>query len=193
MPILQSQSTNHTIYQYLRFHYQERCSVPVPTIWPIISSLGLYQDPQASTSSRPGDGCGTDSIHYIDDILILAESQEQARNHVEALVYLLQCLGFKVNQKKSVLEPAQVMEFLGFVVGTVHMELKLPLEKITKIRAELRSMVKEDQVSGRALARLVGKMNATSQVIPPAPLFHWHLQMALSATLNQHSRRLRFP
>ena len=47
-------------------------------------------------------------------------------------------------------------------------------------------MVREDQVSGRALARLVGKMNATSQVIPPAPLFYGHLQMALSATLNQH-------
>ena len=165
----------------------EMLSVPVPTIWPVIGSLGLYQDPEASTSSPPGDGCATDS-NYIDDILILAESQEQARNHAEALVYLLQCLGFKVNQKKSVLEPAQVMEFLGFTVDTVHMELKLPLEKIKKIRAESRSMVREDQVSGRALARLVGKMNATSQVIPPAPLLYRHLQMALSATLNQHSQ-----
>ena len=31
-------------------------------------------------------------------------------------------------------------------------------------------------------------MNATSQVIRPAPLFYRHLQMALSATLNQHSQ-----
>ena len=49
-------------------------------------------------------------------------------------------------------------------------------------------MLREEQVSGRALARLVGKVNATSQVIPPAPLFYRHLQMALSATLNQHSQ-----
>ena len=55
-------------------------------------------------------------------------------------------------------------------------------------------MVREDQMSGRALARLVGKMSTTSQVIPPAPLFYQHLQMALSATLNQHSQwRLWFP
>ena len=34
-------------------------------------------------------------IAYIDDILVLAESRDQARCHAEALVYLLQCLGFK--------------------------------------------------------------------------------------------------
>ena len=83
---------------------------------------------------------------------------------------------------------AQEMEFLGFTVDTVHMEQKLPVDKIKKIRAESRALLREEQVSGRALARLVGKMNATSQVIPPAPLFYRHLQMALSATLNQHSQ-----
>ena len=97
-------------------------------------------------------------------------------------MYLLQCLGFRVNQKKSVLEPAQVIEFLGLTVDTVRMELKLPVDKIKNIRAESRA------VSGRALASLVGKMNATSQVIPPAPLFYRHLQMALSRTLNTHSQ-----
>ena len=63
------------------------------------------------------------------------------------------------------------MEFLGLTVDTVQMELKLPVDKIKKICAESRAMMREEQVSGRALARLVGKMNATSQVIPPAPLF----------------------
>ena len=47
-------------------------------------------------------------------------------------------------------------------------------------------MMRVEQVTGRALAQLVGKMSATSQVIPPAPLFYRHLRMALSATLNQH-------
>ena len=131
---------------------------------------------------------GVQLIAYIDDILVLAESKEQARNHAEALVYLLQCLGFKVNQKKSILDPTQVIEFLGFTVDTVQMELKLPVDKIKNIRAESQAMMREEQVSGRVLARLVGKMNATSQVIPPAPLFYRHLQMALSATLNQHSQ-----
>ena len=38
-------------------------SIPVPTIWPVIGSLGLYQDPEANPSSPPGDGGAIDSIH----------------------------------------------------------------------------------------------------------------------------------
>ena len=64
----------------------------------------------------------------------------------------------------------------------------IPLGKMKKIRAESRAMARADQVSARALARLVGTMNATVQVIPPAPLFYHHLQMALSDTLNRSSQ-----
>ena len=178
---------HHSHHQYLRFYFHGKCyqfqclpfglsSAPwvfTKTLKPVLALLREM---------------GVRLIAYIDDILVLVESREQARRQAEALVYLLQCLGFRVNTKKSVLEPAQMLDFLGFTVDTVQMELKLPVDKIKKIRAESRAMLKEDQVSGRALARLVGKMSATSPVIPPAPLFYRHLQMALSHTLNQHSQ-----
>ena len=48
---------------------------------------------------------GVRMIVYIDDILILVETKERAQEQ-EALVYLLDCLGFIVNMKKSVLSPA---------------------------------------------------------------------------------------
>ena len=38
-------------------------SVPMPPIRPVVSSMGLYQDPQASISSPSGDGGTIDSIH----------------------------------------------------------------------------------------------------------------------------------
>ena len=72
---------------------------------------------------------------------------------------------------------AQTMEFLGVTVDTVTMELIFAMKKI---RAESHATARAEQVSVRPLERLVGKMNATSQVIPPAPLFFLHLQMALS-------------
>ena len=70
------------------------------------------------------------------------------------------------------------MEFPGLTVDTVQMEWKLPVDKIKKICVESQAMMRQEEVSGRALAQLVGKMNATSQVIPLAPLFNHHLQMA---------------
>ena len=103
-------------------------------------------------------------------------------------MYLLNCLGFIINEKKSVLEPTQSLDFLGLSVDTVTMELRLPGDKMKSIRAEARKLVREELVSARALSRLLGKMNATTLVIPPAPLFFRQLQRVLSETLNQNAQ-----
>ena len=125
-------------------------------------------------------------IAYIDNILVLAESKEQARNYAESLVYLLWCLGFRINTQKISIEAGTDNDFARAGSRQCPNGAKTPLEKIKRISAESRAMMTDKQVSGRALARLVCKMNATSQVIPPAPLFSHHLQMALSDTLNSN-------
>ena len=172
-------------HQYLRFTFQGKCYQFRCLPFGLSSAPGVFTKTLKPALALLRE-MGVRLVACIDDILVLAESTELAKSHVEALVYLFQCLGFRINQKKSVLEPAQTMEFLGLTVDTVTMELRLPLEKMKKIRAESRAMARAEQVSARALARLVGKMNATSQVIPPAPLFFCHLQMALSDTLNRN-------
>jgi len=43
-------------------------------------------------------------------------------------------------------------------------------------------------MSAHVLARLLGMMNATNNVIPPAPFFYPQLQMTLSSTLERHSQ-----
>ena len=47
------------------------------------------------------------------------------------------------------------------------MELQLPATKIKQIRAEARKTAK----TGTTMAYLLGMMNATNSVIPPAALF----------------------
>uniref|UniRef100_A0A1X7V9F4 Reverse transcriptase domain-containing protein n=1 Tax=Amphimedon queenslandica TaxID=400682 RepID=A0A1X7V9F4_AMPQE len=42
-------------------------------------------------------------VLYIDDILLMAETKKKARDQASGLVYMLQCLGFTVNIKKTVL------------------------------------------------------------------------------------------
>ena len=127
-------------------------------------------------------------IAYIDDILILAESREELERHVVALMYLLECMGYIINSKKSITNPAQTLEFLGLIVDTLSMELRLPLDKLKKICAESRKLAREQTTSACSLARLLGKMNATTPVIPPAPLFCRHLQMSLTRALEEGSQ-----
>ncbi len=83
------------------------------------------------------------------------------------------------------------MDFLGFSVNATKTKVarreneKEPGEKMKKIQAEARKLEKEERVSARALSRLIGKMNATSQVIPPTLLFYRHLQISLAQALER--------
>jgi len=115
-------------------------------------------------------------IAYIDNILILAESRELILDHVTGIRYLLECLGFIVNTKKSILNPTQVIQFLGLSVDSIAMEVKLPPIKLKQIRADARKLARQETVSTHMLAQLLGKMNATNCVLPPGPLFYCHLQ-----------------
>ena len=72
---------------------------------------------------------GVQLIAYIDDLLLLAESKDLILDQVTGVRHLLECLGFIVNIKKSILDPAQVIEFLGLSVDSLAMEIRLPLVK----------------------------------------------------------------
>ena len=124
-------------------------------------------------------------IVYIDDILILAESKELAREHVIGLIYLLENLGFVINKPKSILEPTQSIEFLGFSVNSVQQELSLPAGKVKKIRAETRHLLEGNQITARKLSQLLGRLQAATRAVPLAPLFYRKLQWALQRTLEQ--------
>ena len=46
-------------------------------------------------------------IIYIDDILVMAETESLFEDHVKAVVYLQENLGFVINHPKSELDPSQ--------------------------------------------------------------------------------------
>ena len=66
----------------------------------------------------------------------MAETRDRTREQTTGLTYILQNLGFTLNEEKVILEPTQKLEFPGFVVDTVAMEFRLPEDKLKKIRAE---------------------------------------------------------
>ena len=179
---------HQTHQKYLHFQFQEKAFRF--TCLP----FGLSSAPWVFTKTlKPALAIlrqrGVRMIAYIDDILLIAGSKDQALDHAQALVHLLESLGFIINTEKSVLTPSQTIEFLGLSVSSIDMELRLPLAKIKQIRAEARKMMRmAEPPSARTLARLLGKMNSTTCVIPPAPLFYRSLQMAFSNTLETHSQ-----
>ena len=68
--------------------------------------FGLASAPWVFTKTlRPvialGRELGMCLVVYIDDILLMAESKEKARDQANGLVYLMNCLGFTVNREKT--------------------------------------------------------------------------------------------
>ena len=75
---------------------------------------------------------GVRLVISIDDILITVETECLAREHTQALIVLLEALGFIVfivHPVKTIKTPAQEIEFLGLKILSLAQELQLQERK----------------------------------------------------------------
>ena len=66
---------------------------------------------------------GLRMIVYLDDIIVFNQTREGILRDRDSTLWLLQHLGFLINWKKSVLDPSHCMEYLGFVINSLEMNL----------------------------------------------------------------------
>ena len=60
-------------------------------------------------------------VIYIDNLLLMATTSSSLIEHIHTTLFLLETAGFIVNQKKSLLEPTQEIEFLRMVINSKEM------------------------------------------------------------------------
>ena len=65
------------------------------------------------------------SVVYMDDSYLQGDSVSSCRRNINAIVSLLQALGFNINERKSVLTPTQSLEFLDFIINSTDMAITL--------------------------------------------------------------------
>jgi len=192
----------HTDHQHLlQFHwegkiYQFQC---LP--------FGLTSAPRVfSKVMKPVVGAlrhmGIRLIIYLDDLLILHQSMEELVQLTPLICQLFGALGLVVNGKKSILTPRQNLEFLGFQVDSVNLQLIFPAEKLRKIQQDAQHLLHQPNVLVRDLARFVGKTSASTRAIWQAPLHFRALQLLINSvplednpmgteyTANKFSRHL---
>ena len=149
-----------------------------PWIWNALP-FGLADAPRAFTKllRAPISALrrqGITLIAYIDDILIIGESESSTRRDTDAAYECLMSLGFRINQEKSERDPSTIRTFLG----TVKMTFSLHPEKWRKLRNTLVQMHRLDMATPRQMAALIGKLNWTLHMSLPArlkirPLLRW--------------------
>ena len=103
---------------------------------------------------------------YLDDILILGTSPKLLQSQVDSMLLDLEHAGMTVNRKKSILQPTQRLQHLGFVVDFVKGQLCVPKEKVKMVRKDLGKLVKLERISPRKMAAILGVVRSFLTVMP---------------------------
>ncbi len=103
-------------------------------------------------------------LNYLDDWLILAQSQETLLSHIDTLLRHLESLGLCVNMQKSILAPSQSITYLGVCFDSVEMRARLSRERSAAILSSLRHFRLGSSVRLKEFQRLLGLMASASAV-----------------------------
>ncbi len=104
-------------------------------------------------------------LNYLDDWLILAQSEVELLSQRTLLLSHLECLGLRVNFAKSALSPSQRVSFLGTVLDSAHMRAVIAPERALAIQ-KLTATFKSDTARPlKAFQRMLGLMAAASPVL----------------------------
>ncbi|XP_067284189.1 uncharacterized protein [Pseudorasbora parva] len=118
--------------------------------------------------------------NYIDDWLILAQSEQMAVQHRDAVLAHVRKLGLRLNEKKSVLSPLQVTTLLGVVWDSKTIRARLSPARVDSIHTAVNKVKLGQSLTVKQLQKLLGLMAAASNVIPFGLLYmiplHWWLK-----------------
>lgn len=105
---------------------------------------------------------------YLDDICLIAKTKDQAMRHGQILRRHLLNLGFLLSENKCCWTPQQTQHFLGFLLDTRKMEIRLPSAKVMKVKKDMKKLIKLTSLTVRKLAAIVGTLRATVTAVYPA-------------------------
>ena len=126
------------------------------------------------------------SANYIDDSILIWDTVNECINNVQTRCALMTELGFVINQTKS--HPTQSLEFLGFVIHTLEMTVRLPTNKMPVVVNACRHLANRANLSILLVAQVIGRLVSCFPAVPLGLLFYRNLERA-KETLWKFSRQ----
>ena len=129
----------------------------------------------------------------MDDSYLQGYTFSTCEDNVNATVDLLQFLGFTIHPEKTVLVPSQEIEFLGFVLNSVEMKIKLTDCKSGKIISKIKKLLYERKQTIRDLASAIGLLVATFPIHPYGKLHYRELERCKISSLKFQKGKYNAP
>ncbi|KAK7474676.1 hypothetical protein BaRGS_00034100 [Batillaria attramentaria] len=121
-------------------------------------------------------GQGFLSTSFIDDCYLQGATIAECQENVRATVSLFECLGFVIHKEKSVLHPCKELKYLGFVLNSESMTVKLTRQRIEKITESCQQILEKTLVVIRELAQLIGQLVASFPGVMWETLYYRELE-----------------
>ncbi len=136
--------------------------------------------------SFPSEAEGIRILNYLDDWLVLAQSEAKSLSHRALLLSHLECLGLRVNFAKSPLSPSQRVSFLGTVFDSIQMRAVVTTECALAIQQLAASFKACASLPLKMFQKLLGLMAAESPVLQLGLLHMRPLQYWLKPRVPSH-------
>ncbi|XP_043470998.1 uncharacterized protein LOC122504134 [Leptopilina heterotoma] len=134
------------------------------------------------------------SVIYIDDFLLFGNTKRECEKNIAETTQLLTQLGFIINKEKSSLIPAHRQKYLGFILDSAEMLIKIPDDKRVKIQSSLTKFKINTKHKIRDFASLVGTLGSVCQATKYGWVYMKSLErekfLALQKTNGNYEARL---
>ena len=124
-------------------------------------------------------------LGYIDDSYLQAESKELCVKLIHDTIDLFVSLGFIVNIPKSVTDPSHELEFLGFILNSTNMTVRLTVVRIERVISACVKLRNKNTDSIRNVAQVIGLMVSSFPGVEYGQLFYRSLEIQKIKALNE--------
>ena len=105
-------------------------------------------------------------LPYLDDLLIVAHSEESCRIQSQKALQIMKNMGLLINETKSRLKPAQKFEWLGVQWDLTSHRAQVTPEKTSNLRNKLVAVIKEKTCTVKDIQCIQGLANWIAQCDP---------------------------
>lgn len=110
-------------------------------------------------------------LHYLDDFLLGGSpGSDSCGRALDLALHVCREVGFPVMAEK-VVGPSTVIDFLGFLIDTTAMEIRLPEEKLRRLKHLIQAWRPRKSCTKRELLSLIGNLQHASSVVKPGRTF----------------------
>ena len=129
---------------------------------------------------------GHTCMGHIDDSLLVGYHYTACHRNIIDTVGIFVNLGFIIHPEKSIFEPKQEIEFLGFLLNSISMTIRLPTAKAGYVKTACLHLLGKSNNTLRELAHVIGLLVSSLPGVQFGELHYRKLEINKTAALQSN-------